>query len=101
MTLFNTLLVAILTPEALFLTARGGFAGIEALFVSLGLLDGAYQFGLFHPSGPDVVLFRYFPDLVQFHAVFSLRMRNHFPYDASIAQIGKISTTIALRFVNK
>jgi hypothetical protein len=65
--------VAILTPEALFLAARGGFAGIEALFVSLGLLDGAYQFGLFHLGGPDLVLFRYFLDLIQFHAAFSLR----------------------------
>jgi hypothetical protein len=63
--------VAILTPEALFLTARGGFAGIEAQFVSLGLLDGAYQFGLFHLSGLDMVLFRYFPDLIQFHIAFS------------------------------
>jgi hypothetical protein len=64
--------VAILTPEALFLATRGGFAGIEALFVSLGLLDGAYQFGLFHPDCLDIVLFRYFPDFIQFHAQFSL-----------------------------
>jgi hypothetical protein len=63
--------VAILTPEALFLAARVGIAGIEALFISLGLLDGANQFGLFHPGCLDMVLFRYFPDFIQFHDVFS------------------------------
>jgi hypothetical protein len=63
--------VAILTPEALFLTALVSFAGIEALFVSFGLLDGAYQLGLFQLACLDAVLFRYFPDFIQFHILFS------------------------------
>jgi hypothetical protein len=59
-------------PEALFLTARGSFAGIEALFVPFGLLDGAYQLSFFHLGCLDMVLFRYFPDFIQFHFAFSM-----------------------------
>jgi hypothetical protein len=58
---------AILTPDAILLSAGRNAAAFKTLQVPFGMLDGPHQFGFFQLGYFDVMLFGDFLDLVDFH----------------------------------